>query len=72
MTGMQQRARPLGSDKVSQTICLGWLQTAILLIFACKVARITSVSHQCLISACKVARITGVSQQCLVYEIIFE
>jgi hypothetical protein len=30
------------------TVCLGWLQTAILLISASWVARITSVSHQCL------------------------
>jgi hypothetical protein len=33
-------------DRGSQTICLGWLQTAILLISAFWVARITGVSHQ--------------------------
>jgi hypothetical protein len=33
-------------DRVSQTICLGWLQTAILLISTSWVARITGVSHQ--------------------------
>jgi hypothetical protein len=32
-------------DRVSQTICLGWLQTKILLISASWVARIISVSH---------------------------
>jgi hypothetical protein len=33
-------------DRVLWTICLGWLQTAILLISASWVARITGVSHQ--------------------------
>jgi hypothetical protein len=33
-------------DRVSQTICLGWLQTLILLISASWVARITGMSHQ--------------------------
>jgi hypothetical protein len=33
-------------DRVSQTICLGWLRTTILLIAASWVARITGVSHQ--------------------------
>jgi hypothetical protein len=33
-------------DRVSRTICSGWLQTAILLIFASWVARITGTSHQ--------------------------
>jgi hypothetical protein len=32
-------------DRVSQSICLGWLQTTILLISAPWVARITSVCH---------------------------
>jgi hypothetical protein len=32
---------------VSQTICLGWLQTAVLLISASWVARIIGVSDQC-------------------------
>jgi hypothetical protein len=32
---------------VSQTICPGWPQTAILLISACEVARIKGISHQC-------------------------
>jgi hypothetical protein len=32
-------------DRVLQTICLGWLQTMILLIAAFWVARITGVSH---------------------------
>jgi hypothetical protein len=31
---------------VSQTTCLGWLQTAILLISASWVARITGVNHR--------------------------
>jgi hypothetical protein len=31
---------------VSQTLCPGWLQNAILLIFASWIARITGVSHQ--------------------------
>jgi hypothetical protein len=39
----------LFGDSVSQTICLGWLQTAILLMFASWVARITGMSHQCLV-----------------------
>jgi hypothetical protein len=34
-------------DRVSRTICLGWLQTGILLISASWVARITGVSHWC-------------------------
>jgi hypothetical protein len=34
-------------DRVSQAICLGWLWTAILLLSASWVARITGVSHQC-------------------------
>jgi hypothetical protein len=34
-------------DRVSWAICQGWLQTAILLISAFWVARITGVSHQC-------------------------
>jgi hypothetical protein len=33
-------------DRVLRTICLGWLQTAILLISASWVTRITGVSHQ--------------------------
>jgi hypothetical protein len=33
-------------DRVSQTICLGWLQNVILLISASWVAKITGVSHQ--------------------------
>jgi hypothetical protein len=33
---------------VSWTICLGWVQTVILLISASWVARITGVSHKCL------------------------
>jgi hypothetical protein len=33
-------------DRVSRTICLGWLWTAILLISASWVARITVMSHQ--------------------------
>jgi hypothetical protein len=33
-------------DKVSRTICLGWLQTVILLISASRVARIIGISHQ--------------------------
>jgi hypothetical protein len=32
-------------DRVSRTICLGWLQTLILLISAFWVAKITSMSH---------------------------
>jgi hypothetical protein len=34
-------------NRVSRTICQGWLWTVILLIFASWVARITSVSHPC-------------------------
>jgi hypothetical protein len=34
-------------DKVSQTICQGWLRTSILLISVSSVARITGMSHQC-------------------------
>jgi hypothetical protein len=33
-------------DRVSQTICPGWLRTTILLISASCVAKITGVSHQ--------------------------
>jgi hypothetical protein len=33
--------------RVSRTICLGWLQTVILLIAALWVARITGVGHWC-------------------------
>jgi hypothetical protein len=33
-------------DRVLQTICPGWPQTSLLLIFASWVARITGVSHQ--------------------------
>jgi hypothetical protein len=32
-------------DIVSQTICLGWLQTVILLISASQVSRISGMSH---------------------------
>jgi hypothetical protein len=35
-------------DRVSGTICLGWLWTAVLLFSASWVARITGVRHQCL------------------------
>jgi hypothetical protein len=38
----------LGIFRVSWTICLGWLQTVILLISASRVARITGVRHFCL------------------------
>jgi hypothetical protein len=34
-------------DRISQTICLGWPWTMILLILASQVARITGISHQC-------------------------
>jgi hypothetical protein len=34
-------------DRVSWTICLGWLRTMILLISAFWVARITGLSHPC-------------------------
>jgi hypothetical protein len=34
------------SSWVSQTICVGWIQTSILLISASFVTRITGVSHQ--------------------------
>jgi hypothetical protein len=33
-------------DRVARNICLGWLQTTILLISASWVAGITGVSHQ--------------------------
>jgi hypothetical protein len=33
-------------DRVSRTICLGWLQTIILLVSTSWVARIIGVSHQ--------------------------
>jgi hypothetical protein len=36
-------------DTVSWTICLGWLWTMIFLISASQVARITGVSHLCLV-----------------------
>jgi hypothetical protein len=36
-------------DRISWTICLGWLWTAILLISVSWVARIRGVSHQCLV-----------------------
>jgi hypothetical protein len=32
-------------DRVSQTLCLGWLQMTVLLISASQVARIAGVSH---------------------------
>jgi hypothetical protein len=34
-------------DRVSQTICLGWLQTMFLLISSSLIARITGLSHWC-------------------------
>jgi hypothetical protein len=34
-------------DRVSRAICLGWLQTEILLISASWVARITGMRHPC-------------------------
>jgi hypothetical protein len=34
-------------DRVSKTLCLGWLRTSILLTPASWVARITGVSHSC-------------------------
>jgi hypothetical protein len=37
-------------DRVSQTICLGWLWTTILLVSASWVARITGMSQWCLAS----------------------
>jgi hypothetical protein len=40
-------------DRVLWTICLGWLQTPILLISASSVVRITGMSHQCLASLFK-------------------
>jgi hypothetical protein len=33
-------------DRISQTVCLGWPRTTILLISASLVARIIGVSHQ--------------------------
>jgi hypothetical protein len=36
-------------DRVLRTNCLGWLQTAVLLISASSVARVTGVSRWCLI-----------------------
>jgi hypothetical protein len=39
-------------DRVSWTVCLGWLGTLILLISASWVARITGVSHWCLTWLC--------------------
>jgi hypothetical protein len=33
-------------DGISQTICLGWPRTAILLVSASQVARIPDISHQ--------------------------
>jgi hypothetical protein len=35
-------------DRISGTICLGWLQIVVLLISASWVARITGLSHWCL------------------------
>jgi hypothetical protein len=32
-------------DRISRTVCPGWLQTLILLISASPIARITGVSH---------------------------
>jgi hypothetical protein len=43
-------------DRVLGTICLGWLQTAILLISASCVARITGMSHSCLAQAAVLRR----------------
>jgi hypothetical protein len=40
--------RPGSRDEVSWTICPGWPQTAILLISASQVARITGMGHWCL------------------------
>jgi hypothetical protein len=37
-------------DRVSQTVCLGWPQTMILLISASQIVKITGVNHQCLTS----------------------
>jgi hypothetical protein len=34
-------------DRALQTVCSGWLTTAILLISASQVARIIGVSYQC-------------------------
>jgi hypothetical protein len=33
-------------DRISQTICLDWLRTVVLLVPASRVARITGVSHR--------------------------
>jgi hypothetical protein len=65
-------------DRVSWTICPGWLQTAILFISASRVARITGAqqvlkticlgwpqTETLLILASQVARITAMSHQCL-------
>jgi hypothetical protein len=35
-------------DRISWTVCLGWLWTLLLLISASWVSRITGMSHQCL------------------------
>jgi hypothetical protein len=47
---LSHSASPLGGrffrDRVSKTICRGWLRTAILLISASWVAGITGVGHQ--------------------------
>jgi hypothetical protein len=34
-------------DRVSRTVCLGWIGIVILLVSASSVARITGISHQC-------------------------
>jgi hypothetical protein len=39
-------------DRVSQTICLGWFQYAVLLMCASQIARIIGVSHQHLACTC--------------------
>jgi hypothetical protein len=39
-------------DRVSRTVCLGWLLTVILLVSASWVARIIGVSHWCLAKLC--------------------
>jgi hypothetical protein len=61
-------------DRLSQTICMGWLWTTVLLISASWVARVTGVSHWCLamkLSTFPCAYYISSSEKCLFKSLFF-